>query len=401
MASYLEKIMREPKNPYLPADGSLAALRAADMAGYRPNEAILPNMNPMLGYTSRRMDGYRPNTLDSSVPKGRQPDKDYSGYGKSLEEALPYGYEFGDADKAVVGVGFDNPNAARIEQLRGEIASLEKQIKDYDVEADMGRYKFQYDADPSTYVGGQQSRRNAEETRRIREANEKATERSQDQSALKELGTGMFTAYYAIRNAENNLKQAIESGDPVAIRNAKTDLSREKVTYKKQKGQYDELAARIMKDLGVEPVDYGEEAALDLDNDVDVKAAQEYQDLKGKIMTATDELRQRPEIMDKTEKAFIIKNAKKTLDEFRQSYAGLDGLNPTLKAELEKTINAYEDAITTFKKKQGTKITADEFAALTGPDLLKYSLKELESFKKRGFKNYGLDDAITVKKSGK
>ena len=93
MASYLEKIMREPKNPYLPADGSLAALRAADMAGYRPNEAILPNMNPMLGYTSRRMDGYRPNTLDSSAPKGRQPDKDYSGYGKSLEEALPYGYE--------------------------------------------------------------------------------------------------------------------------------------------------------------------------------------------------------------------------------------------------------------------------------------------------------------------
>lgn len=329
----------------------------------------------------------------------------YAVYGKGLGDKMRKDVKYGPQPDPnfgpVYGRMVENPNAARIAALREELARVNEQIKAYDMEGEMGKYKFQYDADPSTYVGVQQSRRNAEETRRIREANEKATERSQDQSALKELGTGMFTAYYAIRNAENNLKQAIESGDPVAIRNAKTDLSREKVTYKKQKGQYDELAARIMKDLGVEPVDYGEEAALDLDNDVDVKAAQEYQDLKGKIMTATDELRQRPEIMDKTEKALIIKNAKKTLDEFRQSYAGLDGLNPTLKAELEKTINAYEDAIPTFKKKQGTKITADEFAALTGPELMKYSLKELESFQKRGFKNYGLDRAIAVKKSGK
>ena len=291
--------------------------------------------------------------------------------------------------------------SARITELEAELAEIRKQKAALDVEADMGKYKFQYEADPSTYTNVMQSRRNADETRRIREANEKATAKSQDQSALKELGTGMFTAYYAIQAAENALKEAIESGNPVAIRNAKTTLSQEKALYKKHKDQYDLLAAKVMKDLGVEAPASGKEEKLDLDNDVDVKAAQEYQDLKGGIVTATEDIRKRPESMSDTEKAAIIKNANTALAEFRQRADALRGLNPTLKAELEKTINAFQDAIPAFRKNQGTTMTKEKFAALTSPELMKYSLKELESFKKKGFNNKNLKNAIAVKKSGK
>ena len=230
-----------------------------------------------------------------------------------------------------------NDRDARIAELEKELAEIREQKKSLDVEADMGRYKFQYDADPSTYTNVMQSRRNAEDTRRIREANEKATAKSQDQSALKELGTGMFTAYYAIQSAENALKEAIESGNPVAIRNAKTTLSQEKALYKKHKDQYDLLAAKVMKDLGVEAPAPGKEEKLDLDNDVDVMAAKAYQDLKGKIMTATDELRQRPEIMAEIERLKAEKNEKAvpTMDSVMAA-TGWKGIPFPLDAKAEK-----------------------------------------------------------------
>lgn len=287
-----------------------------------------------------------------------------------------------------------NDRDARIAELEKELAEIREQKKSLDVEADMGRYKFQYEADPSTYTNVMQSRRNAEETRRIREANEKATAKSQDQSALKELGTGMFTAYYAIQSAENALKEAIESGNPVAIRNAKTTLSQEKALYKKHKDQYDLLAAKVMKDLGVEAPASGKEEKLDLDNDVDVMAAKAYQDLKGKIMTATDELRQRPEIMDKTVKKNLIDGANKKLAAFRERAGKLSSLSPTLKAELETSLNAYSDAIPGFRKSQPTNMTPEQFAALAAPELKKLGHDALVRYKQRGFTNPRLEWAI-------
>lgn len=342
MASYLEKIMREPKNPYLPADGSLAALRAADMAGYRPNEAILPNMNPMHGYTSRRMDGYRPNTLDSGVPKGRQPDKDYSGYGKSLEEALPYGYEFEDADNAVVGVGFDNPNATRIEQLRGEIASLEKQIKDYDAEEEMGRYKFQYDADPSTYTSLMQNRRTAAQTEAIRKATEEATKQSNAQNQWNSLGDKLEVAQWALHSAQNKFVESERNQNVAGMRDARDEIERYTKSVKTLEAQRDQIRNKFMKDLELDTA----EVELDKDamKDYDARIGEnvELESISRDLVKLDNVLNtERQKNYSQEEINEARDTADREIPRLREMVSK-SKVSPTKKAELEEKLNALD-----------------------------------------------------------
>ena len=79
---------REPSNPYLPADGSLAQMAANSMAGYQPLTAMTPHGNGMNGYFSN--NAIANNSQGFSVPNqqhGGMAQPDLEGYGASLQAA--------------------------------------------------------------------------------------------------------------------------------------------------------------------------------------------------------------------------------------------------------------------------------------------------------------------------
>jgi hypothetical protein len=107
---------REPSNPYLPADGSMAQMAANSMAGYQPLTAMTPHGNGMNGYFSN--DAIANHSQGFSVPNQQhggmgQPELD--GYGASLQAA---------SDAAVQAQAREQ----QIADKESQIATLEKRI---------------------------------------------------------------------------------------------------------------------------------------------------------------------------------------------------------------------------------------------------------------------------------
>lgn len=117
---------REPTNPYLPADGSLAQMYANSMAGYKPLQLPVQKTSGqmaadaaqgMAGYTRNNMDNYRPNTIGNDMVRGQQPAPDMAGYGETLAAAS----QAAAAQKA---------KEERIAEIQNEISTIEKRIAD-------------------------------------------------------------------------------------------------------------------------------------------------------------------------------------------------------------------------------------------------------------------------------
>lgn len=122
---------REPTNPYLPADGSLAQMYSNDMNGYRPlqlpvpktpNELAADAAQSMAGYTRNNMDNYRPNIMGDQVPGGQQPAPDLEGYGQSLQAASDAAAQQQAAEQQAL------QKQQRIKEIEAEIAEIEQRI---------------------------------------------------------------------------------------------------------------------------------------------------------------------------------------------------------------------------------------------------------------------------------
>lgn len=122
---------REPINPYLPADGSLAQMYSNDMNGYRPlqlpvpktpNELAADASQAMAGYTRNNMDNYRPNIMGDQVPGGQQPAPDLEGYGQSLQAASDAAAQKQAEEQQAL------QKQERIKEIEAEIAEIEQRI---------------------------------------------------------------------------------------------------------------------------------------------------------------------------------------------------------------------------------------------------------------------------------
>ena len=107
---------REPSNPYLPADGSMAQMATNSIAGYQPLTAMTPHSNGMNGYFSN--DAVANQSQGFSVPNQQhggmgQPELD--GYGASLQAA---------SDAAAQAQAREQ----QIADIESQIATLEKRI---------------------------------------------------------------------------------------------------------------------------------------------------------------------------------------------------------------------------------------------------------------------------------
>lgn len=109
---------REPENPFLPAEGTMAEMNRNSMEGYRPNSAMVPDGTGMNGYFNAQAaapQGYRPNVPEQQGVRGVQPSADMTGYGASLQAA---------SDRAGI--------QTRIAELQTELDQITNKIAEID-----------------------------------------------------------------------------------------------------------------------------------------------------------------------------------------------------------------------------------------------------------------------------
>lgn len=254
-------------------------------------------------------------------------------------------------------------NAARIAEIQNRLAEIAEEKKKYSLEEDMGKYKFLYDADPSTLTSYKQNMRTAEQTEKIRKATEDATKASNAQTAWKQLLIDEEAEKYNLSAMQNKAKQALESGNKAEYIAAKNDEARANAKLSRISKDKELFKNKFAKMLGIE--DKAEDEAIvgyDEAADNDLKKIGDLEKLVADISTETDKLRQRPDSMQKVNKAELIGNARKNLADFKQRAGNLKlTLAPGRYAELEKSITEFEDAIPKFKKGQSTVATREDY----------------------------------------
>lgn len=319
------------------------------------------------------------------------------GFAPSLDER---------AVETVVGTDkdFDTRNS-QIEMLNRQIAELEKQIRDYDTEAEMGKYKFVYDADPSTYTGYQQNKRSAAQTEAIRKANEEATKASNAQTAWRQLLIDEETEKYKKIDAEDEAKKALAEGNMDKYKESMKQVKRSEATLARYAREKNEYRNKFNKMLGLsegEQEQSGETGApgvYDESKDENVLNLKKYNEITNGIDNEIVNLRKRVTSMTDKDKKAIIDNANKVLKQYRDIDVGF--LNEQQKAAWNKKLADFEDAIPTFKKSQPTVMTKEKFEKLGIKELKARGLSQLKADRKAGFTNPYLDKVINVLSAGK
>lgn len=343
----------------------------------------------------------------------------YSVYGKDLGDKMRKDVEYGTnpwdrtgmAVTEAVGLGKDfEKRSAQIEMLNKQIAELEKQIKDYDMEEEMGKYKFLYDADPSTYTSYQQNKRSAAQTEAIRKANEDATKASNAQTAWRQLLIDEETEKYKKIDAEDKAKKALADGNMDEYKEAMKQVKRSEATlarYDRDKKQY---RNKFNKMLGIsegeqEQTDETEEQTdetgapgiYDEEKDPNIVTLKKYNKMINGIDQEITNLRKRVTSMTDKDKKAIIDNANKVLEDYRNSDVSF--LNDAQKKAWTTKIAEFEDAIPTFKKSQPTNMTKEKYQTeldklITKSQLVAKGYKWLKAAQQAGATHAYLQSAI-------
>lgn len=271
----------------------------------------------------------------------------------------------------------------RIRELDAEIAKYKQELASYDTESEMGKYKFVWEGDPSTYTTVQQNKRNAEETRKIREASEAATKASNAQTAWKQLVLNMEDEKYKLASAQNRANEARATGNRSAYIEAMNDVKRSEAALTRFQREQAEYRKKFANMLGVALEDdtKPQDVAYKVDDDDNVKGIDIYEQLKANLDNSTKSLlRIRPNKMSDKQKQNIKNTAKNNLADFQKTAKGLTFLNPQTRSELDKMLTENEDAIAKFDKSQGTKMTQEKFNQMGYVQLKALGLKTLNSY---------------------
>ena len=271
----------------------------------------------------------------------------------------------------------------RIRELDAEIAKYKQELASYDTESEMGKYKFVWDGDPSTYTTVQQNKRNIEETRKIREASEAATKASNAQTAWKQLVLNMEDEKYKLASAQNRANEARATGNRSAYIEAMTDVKRSEAALTRFQREQAEYRKKFADMLGVSLEDdtKAQDVAYKAEDDENVKGIDAYEQLKADLDKGKKSvLRTRDTKMKSKEKEDIINDAKKNLPKYKKTAEGFNFLNPQTRSELDTKLTEYEDAITKFSKGQGTVMTQEAFNNMDYVSLRDLGLKTLNNY---------------------
>lgn len=171
-----------------------------------------------------------------------------------------------------------NDRDDRIAELEAELEEVRKQRKSLDTEADMGKYKFLYDADPGTYTNVM-----------MQKATQKKTDTQQKMDAWKQSSIAMEDARYKVAYWQQKKKEALDAQDTDRYNEAKIELSRAEAGYRRAMRDNDVLRKQVGSQFGftddefVEPKNQGTKVATkqvvseqqdDLEQDEDPNVAQ-------------------------------------------------------------------------------------------------------------------------------
>jgi hypothetical protein len=295
----------------------------------------------------------------------------------------------------------ENPNSERIAQLEARLAEIAKERKAFDTEEEMGKYKFLYEGDPSTYVTVKQNKRNAEETKKIREANDRKADRENLRNSWKESGTSLLVARYDLADAENAYRQAVASGDPDGISKAGIARSRALANYQTKLRENDILRAKVYESFGIKDEPGSDTKVTDPyapENDENYRSAQTLQRSKNDLDLLEKEVKTDNIAIDKTLKKEKIAEWTSRLDELegKVKASTLDDKN---RGTLETQIQSIREAIRNFGKPagkggQGTKVTQEEVNRMNFTDLKRKGYQWLVGIKNAGLTHPDLDKAI-------
>ena len=341
----------------------------------------------------------------------------YAVYGKALGDNMRKDVEYGtDPWKKASGAipeiaGVDRnfgSRSARIEELNRQIAELESKLKGHDVESEMGKYKFVFDADPSAYMTHQQSLRNAKATEEIRKSNDQKSERETLRNSWKESGTSLLVARYDLADAENAYKQAVSAGDPDGISKAGLALSRAKANYSAKLRENDALRAKVYENFGIKAMPQEEIKDVDLysaDDDENYRSAAVLQRTKNDLNALQKEVKTDNVAIHPTEKKKNIAAWTSRLDALEKQMKD-STLSDKNRGDLELQVQEIREAIRNYGKPAGKggqtpKVTQADLDKMNFTDLKRKGYGWLKSVRDAGLTHPDLEKAINATRGKK
>ena len=177
------------------------------------------------------------------------------GYREGLGVAEPAAAE-------MVGSNGLTGKEARIAEIKKRLAEIAEEKKKYNMEEEIGKYKFLYDNDASTLMSYKQNLRNAEQTEKIRKATEDATKAANAQSMWKNNAIELEAAKYDLASAKDAYNSAKAAGSEDGMRKAVIDIQRNMAKINRLENEQKTVRAKFAKELGI--TDKAEAEAEDL-----------------------------------------------------------------------------------------------------------------------------------------
>lgn len=291
----------------------------------------------------------------------------------------------------IMNQGRANSYGDRIAELEAQLAEVRRRKAALNTEEDMGKYKFVYDADPSTYMNYKQGIRTAKQTDDIRKSNDLKTERDNLRNSWKESGTSLLVARYDLADAENAYNKAVSASDPDAISTAGLALSRARANYQAKLRENDDLRSKVYEALGVTATPQSEVKDEDIysaDKDQNYVGAEKLQRTRNDLNLLEKEVKTDNMAINKTDKAAKI-------NEWTNRLASLENqmkdstLSDKNRGDLETQIQGIREAIRNFGKPAGkggqtTKVTQAEVDAMNFTDLKRKGYAWLKAVQNAG-----------------
>lgn len=265
-------------------------------------------------------------------------------------------------------VGMTDAKAERIAQIRKRLAEIAAEKKKYNMEEEIGKYKFLYDNDPSTLMNYKQNLRTAEQTEKIRKATEESTKAANAQSVWKQNSIDLEASKYDLAAAQNNYNTAKANGNEEGMRKAVLDMQRTQAKINRITKENESLRAKYMKDLGIASDDIGDASKVvvsGIDLEGDVGRINELKSLTGELDRLNKDYSVDNIPVDKKAKAAKVKEGLASVSAAQQKVAN-SNIEEGKKQELLTKLADIEKTIRNFAKPgskggQGTTMTKDDY----------------------------------------
>lgn len=319
------------------------------------------------------------------------------------------------ATREIMNTGMANANqaqadsrSARIAELEAQLAEVRKRKAALSEEDEMGKYKFVYDADPSTYMNYKQGIRNAKQTEDIRKSNDQKSERDNLRNSWKESGTSLLVARYDLADAENAYNQAVSASDPDAISKAGLALSRAKANYAAKLRDNDALRSKVYEAFGINTAPQSEVKDEDIysaEKDQNYVGAEKLQRTRNDLNLLEKEVKTDNMAIDPTDKETMIKDWTNRLNTLEAQMKD-STLSDKNRGDLETQIQGIREAIRKFGKPAGkggqsTKVTQAEVDAMNFTDLKRKGYAWLKAIRDAGLTHPDLNKAINATRTKK